>query len=584
MSSLLFSDLIDVFLRLEETRSRNEMTDILVDLYEITPSSDVGIVSYLVLGQIDADYKDVKLGLGDKMVAESLSIASSRSKKEIQEMYREEGDLGTVAEKVSSSTKNLNQFLDEEKDLLVQEVYQGLKDISSFEGDGSHDRKIRRLAGLITQASGDGARFLTRIALGKLRLGVGAMTLLDALAKTYSGSDENRPEVEHAYNISSDIGLVAEKLSKNGLKGLNQIDVEVGRPIRMMLAQRLEKLEDIKDKIEGRFAAEVKYDGERMQIHKSGDNIQIFSRRLEDITNQYPDVVRSIRRSVGSEDVIIEGEAVATKDGELQDFQTLMQRKRKYDVEQYVEKIPVKLFLFDMLYKNKSLLNQPFSVRRKKLQQTIQTKDKLELSKLTTTQEISEVESFFQQAVDRGQEGIMLKSCGEDSVYRAGARDWQWIKWKKDYQTSMSDTVDLTVIGGFAGKGRRSGLYGTLLCAAYNKEKDIYQTVCKVGTGFTDQDLEQLPNLLQPHKTKRKPARVESDITPDQWIQPNIVVEILGAELTKSPVHTAARNKKDKKGIAIRFPRYIKLRQDKGPTDSTTTQELKQMYKKQKNN
>ncbi|OUJ18072.1 ATP-dependent DNA ligase CDC9 [Methanonatronarchaeum thermophilum] len=578
--SLSFSELTSYFLQLEETRSRNEMTDILVDLFKETPNSEVDIVCYLVLGQINAEYEEEVLGLGNKMVAKAISIASSKSKQEVQELFRETGDLGTVAEKISGETKTLNSFFGEQKELTVTEVHQGLKDISRFEGSGSYDKKLRTLAGLITRADKVGARYIVRISLGKLRLGIGAMTLLDTLAKTYTGDKKNRPEVERAYNISSDVGLVGKKLAYKGHKGLEDIEVEVGRPIRMMLAQRLENLDEVKDKLEDRFAAEVKYDGERMQIHKKNDEVKIYSRRMEDITHQYPDVVKAINQSIGSKEVIVEGEAVAYKDGELQDFQTLMQRKRKYDIQKYVEKIPVKIFLFDMLYKEDSLLDKPFPERRKKLEQTISENEIVKCSDIIKTTELREVEKFFNKSVDEGQEGIMIKSCSKDSIYRAGAREWLWIKWKKDYETRMSDTVDLTVVGGFAGRGRRSGLYGALLCAAYNKQKDIFETVCKLGTGFSDETLEELPEKLKPFESEKKPARVSSKIEPDQWFKPEFVVEVLGAELTKSPVHTAGIDTIGNEGIAIRFPRFIGFRADKKSEDSTTTKEIMVMYEK----
>ncbi|OUJ19299.1 ATP-dependent DNA ligase CDC9 [Methanonatronarchaeum thermophilum] len=578
--SLSFSELTNYFLKIEETRSRNEMTDILVDLFKSTPASEVYIVCYLVLGQINAEYEEAVLGLGNKMVAKAISIASSKTKQEVQELFRETGDLGTVAQKISGETKTLNSFFGEQKELTVTEVHQGLNDISRFEGSGSYDKKLRTLAGLITRADSVDARYIVRISLGKLRLGIGAMTLLDALAKTYTGDKENRPEVERAYNISSDVGLVGKKLADKGLKGLEEIEVEVGRPIRMMLAQRLEILDEVKDKLEDRFAAEVKYDGERMQIHKKDGEVNIYSRRMEDITHQYPDVVQAINQSIESKEVIVEGEAVAYEDGELQDFQTLMQRKRKYDIHKYVEKIPVKIFLFDILYKEDSLLDKPFPERRKKLEQTISENEIIRCSDIIKTTELREVEEFFNKSVDKGQEGIMIKSCSKDSVYRAGAREWLWIKWKKDYETGMSDTLDLTVVGGFAGRGRRSGLYGALLCAVYNKKKDIFETVCKLGTGFSDETLEKLPEKLRPFESERKAARVSSEIKPDQWFEPEIVVEVLGAELTKSPVHTAGYDEIGEEGIAIRFPRFIGFRPDKNSEESTTTDELIDMYKK----
>lgn len=584
--SICFSVVCDHFEELEETQSQLEMIDILVSLFQETDADEIDKIGYLVLGKIDAEYKHKKLGLGEKLIQRAIARAFSLSKKEVEEMFHEEGDLGVVAEIASEkSSGGLEAFTDEEMmDVTLNEVHSGLVDVAEAEGSGSQDKKLRILSGLLSNSSEKGARYITRIALGKLRLGVGDMTILDALAKSFTGSKENRPKIEHAYNISSDVGVVAKRVAEDGLEGLDEIGVKVGRPIRMMLAQRLKKLSDIKEKMGGgKFAAEEKYDGERMQVHKKGDEIGIFSRRLEDITNQYPDVQEHINENVEAEEVIIEGEAVAVDDGELLSFQKLMRRKRKYDIEEFVKKIPVKLFLFDLLYVDgESYLEKSYPKRREKLEEVVRENDDLTFSKRIVSDNLDEIDGFFEKAINRGTEGIIAKSCSEDSVYRAGAREWLWIKWKKDYTTQLGDTIDLTVVGSFAGKGRRSGTYGALLCAAYNKERDVFETICKVGTGFSDEDLEVLPKKLEDYKVEHEPARVESEIEPSFWFQPNQVVEIKGAELTESPIHSAAKNQiSENKGLAIRFPRFINFREDKSAEESTSITEIIDMYKRQ---
>ncbi len=582
--SIKFSDVAKHLEYLEKTQSRNEMVGILERLFLKVTVHDIDKVCYLVLGQIDAGYKGKTLGLGEKMVSKSISIASSLSNKEVESMFRKKGDLGLVAEKASKSSGTLDRFTREDKDVSVKEVFEKLHKIAGSEGEGSQNKRTRTLAGLISKTSSLGARYIIRIALGELRLGLGKMTVLDALTVTFVGKKERRPKVEHAYNICSDIGLVALKLYKKGLKGVEDIGVKVGRPIRMMLAQRLNDLSDLTEKIGDKFAVEEKYDGERMQIHKTGKKISIFSRRLEDITHQYPDVVKYIKDEIDAESVIVEGEAVAIKDGELQNFQTLMRRKRKYDIEEFVQKIPVKIFLFDILYLDgNECMSKSYPDRRSILEDAVDTTKNLVFSKQEVISSLDDIEDFFDKAIQRGNEGIIIKSCSEDSIYRAGAREWLWIKWKKDYSTKMSDAVDLVIIGGFAGKGRRSGMYGALLCAIYNKNRDMFETICKVGTGFTDEVLEKLPNKLSKFKVNHEPARVDSKIEPTQWFQPGVVIEVLGAELTRSPVHTAGREYSDGEGgIAIRFPRFLNFRVDKSPEDCTSVSEIVGMFNKSK--
>ncbi len=584
--TILFSAVAKHLEKLEGTQARLKMIEILEDLFEETPPSQIDKICYLVLGEIDASYKHKKLGLGEKLVERAIGRAFSLTTDEVEDMFKEEGDLGLVAEIASKkSSGGLEAFTDEEtSNYTLNQVHSGLIKIAECEGSGSQERKLKTLSGLLSNSTEKGVRYITRIALGKLRLGIGDMTILDALAETFTGSKENRPPIEHAYNISSDVGLVAKKVAKKGLDGLDEIDLKIGRPIRMMLAQRLKKLSEIKEKMGGgEFAAEEKYDGERMQVHKDGGEVKLFSRRLDDITDQYPDVVEYVKENVVSEKAIIEGEAVAIEDGELKSFQRLMRRKRKYDIEEFVEKIPVKLFLFDLLYvDNESYLKKSYPNRRHKLEEIIDESSNLTLSGRIVTDNLDKIDDFFEKSINRGSEGIIAKSCSEDSIYRAGAREWLWIKWKKDYTTELSDTLDLTIVGAFAGKGRRSGMYGALLCAAYNKEKDVFETVCKVGTGFSDEVLEKLPNKLEEYEINHKPARVVSEIEPTQWFQPNKVLEIQGAELTKSPVHSAGRDEiNEDKGIAIRFPRFVNFREDKSAEESTSVNELIEMYNRQ---
>ena len=399
------------------------------------------------------------------------------------------------------------------------------------------------------------------------------MTVLDALAIAYTGSKENKAQLEKAYNICPDVGIIAETLAKKGLKGIEKIDVHVGRPIKMMLAQRVEALDEVHEKIPGKLGVEAKYDGERIQAHKTKEGkITLFSRRMDTITEQYPDVVQYLQEQISAKEFVVEGEVIAIdKEGKSLHFQVLMQRKRKMDIDEYVKKVPVQLKLFDLLYYNgKSFLHESYEKRTEQLTKIVSKGKHLTLADKIVTDDVQEVEKFFQKMLKEKQEGVMIK--GMDSEYQAGTRGWNWIKWKKEYHTEMTDTFDLVIVGAFYGRGKRSGTYGALLCACYNEKDDTFETVTKLGTGLTDEMLAELPKKLKKYQVDHKPARVVvSDIKPEVWFEPAIVVEVLAAEITKSPSHAL--------GLALRFPRFVKLRDDKKAEQATTSKEIKQMYK-----
>ncbi|MCD6421431.1 MAG: ATP-dependent DNA ligase, partial [Thaumarchaeota archaeon] len=365
-----------------------------------------------------------------------------------------------------------------------------------------------------------------------------------------------------------------------------KIRITVGRPIRPMLAERLSSAEEILQKLGGKCLAEYKYDGERQQIHKKADEVIIFSRRLENITSQYPDVVELVRKHVKADEAILECECVAIDPdtGDMLPFQELMHRKRKHDIQKAIEQYPVRLHFFDVLYHNgRDLTLEPLEERRKVLESIIEETDQVKLSKAIFTSDPRELEKFFHEAIESGCEGLVVKAVGEEAIYRAGARGWLWIKLKRSYKSEMMDTVDLVVVGAFHGRGKRSGTYGALLMAAYNKEKDVFQSVCKVGSGFTDEDLQKLPEMLEHYKIPHKHARVESGMEADIWFEPKLVLEIIGDEITISPIHRAAWGAiKEGFGLAIRFPRFTgRYRLDKAPEDATTTEEILEMYRRQ---
>jgi len=574
-----FSVLASYFQKLESTQSRLEMTDLLVELFKKTPKDETDKVAYLCLGQFAPEYEDIVLGIGDKMMMQAIAVAAHRLPKDVEKRFKDVGDLGLAAEQMMGTGKgvSLAAFTGEKaSELTVKEVIENFRKIASASGQNSQDIKIKTLAGLLSKAKPLEARYLVRIALETMRLGTGGMTLLDALATIYADDKKKRPIIENAYNISSDIGLVARELSTEGLRGIEKIKPTVGRPIKMMAAQRVQKLEEILEKME-RFAVEEKYDGERMQIHKDGRTIRIFSRRLEDITDQYPDVVELIKSGVSAKNAIMEGEAVAVRGEKLQQFQVLMQRKRKYDIEEYVRKIPIRVFLFDLLFLDgENYMPRPYTERRKKLESITKESKDLTFARRIIPSNLKEVQKFFDEGLARGTEGIMAKSLADDAIYRAGAREWMWIKWKKDYLEGLVDTFDLVLIGAIYGTGKRAKRYGTLLGAVYNANTDMFESFCKIGTGFTDELLDEMPDKFKSLLSKEKPARVDSELKPDVWFEPKIVMEVSGAEITESPLHSCGK-KELGKGLSLRFPRFKQFREKK-PEDATSTEEVIQMY------
>ncbi len=590
---LLLKEVAIVFERLESITSRTLITNFIVDLLKKTPVEVIDKTIYLLQGILWPDWKGYpELGIGEKMLIKAIALATQTKESLVEQLYKSLGDLGKVAEKLKTDmeaklkkTASLLAYVSGEKELTVSEVYEKLTRIALAQGEGSKDIKLKILAGLLSDAKPKEAKFIVRFVEGRLRLGVGDATIMDALAIVYGGGIAARPIIERAYNLRPDLGYVAKLLATKGIEELKKIKPEVGIPIRPMLAERLNDPKLILSKAGGEAFVEYKYDGERAQIHKAGDKIIIFSRRLENITHQYPDVVEYARKYIKAKEAIVEGEIVAydVETGELRPFQELMQRKRKHDIHIAVKEVPVKVFLFDLLYVDgEDYTLKPLPLRRAKLEEVIEQTELFQIAEYIKTRDPEELEKFFLKAIEDGAEGVMVKAIHGKAIYQAGTRGWLWIKYKRDYKSEMADTVDLVVVGAFYGRGRRGGKLGTLLMAAYNPEKGVFETVCKVGSGFKDEDLDKMADILGPYIMKEKPVNVVANIKPDVWVRPALVAEIIGAELTLSPLHTCGFGViKPGTGISIRFPRFIRWRPDKGPEEATTTQELIEMYKRQ---
>ena len=575
-----YETVAEAYRDLEQVSGRLALIERLAVLVAATPPGLLPTVCYLCQGLIAPEFAGVDLGVAEKLAVRAVAAATGAAPEQVAAGVRETGDLGQAAEQllaVSGSGRPAS--------LPVTVVVDTLHEIAEAEGPGSQGRKLDLLAGLLTEATPLEARYLLRLVTGGLRLGIGTPTILDALAQVYAGGRAARPVAERAYNICCDLGQVAAALVGGGVAEVEQIRVRPGNPVRAMLAQRLSDAGEILAKLGGECAAEYKYDGVRVQAHRTADGaIELFTRRLERVSTQFPDVVEVLAAGLGPREAIVEGEVVAydASAGELRPFGEVMFRRRKYGIAEAVRDVPVGLFCFELLYADgQDLTTLPYPQRRAALAGAITPSAQLRLTTATEVTAPAALDAAFEQAVTDGCEGLVCKSVSPASGYQAGARGWQWIKLKRDYRTELSDTVDLVVVGAFYGRGRRAGVYGAVLLAAYDPDADIFRAVTKCGAGFSDADLAALPARLAPLARPQRPARVDARQQPDVWFEPGLVLEILSAELTLSPNYTAGWGQvKEDAGLAMRFPRFTgRWRDDKAPQDATTTGELVDLYR-----
>ena len=579
---MYYSDVAETYARLEAISGRNEITRELAGLFARTPKEELPPLVYMTQGKLRPDYEGVELGLAEKLAIRAVSASAGISAERAYALYVKRGDIGSAAEELLG-TKGQGTLFSER--LTLPRVYQTLLKIARQSGSGSVEAKLRELESLLNDASPLEANFIMRTVTGELRLGVADYTVLDAAATAFLGGKEAREPVERAYNVHPDLGFVVEAAAAKGAKGVRSVGVEVGVPIRPMLAERLSSAQAIIEKMgEKVVSAEYKLDGERLQIHKDGEGVKLFSRRLEVISGHYPDAAKLVLKNVRARKAILEAEVVAINEdtGEYLPFQELMHRRRKYGVEKAMADYPVALNFFDILYAGASdLTGKPYTSRRKKLVEVVRLTDRTRPVPALSTSDPGEIERFMEEAIENGCEGVVVKDPA--SNYRAGAREFAWIKLKREYRSELTDTIDLVVVGAFHGRGRRAGTYGTYLLAAMDAKRDLFTSVAKVGTGFSDEDLEKIPKLLKPYESHVKPPGVESNMVPDVWFRPHMVIEVIAAELTLSPIHTAAMGRiRPGAGISLRFPKFTgKIRDDKGPDEATTVEEVVGMYQAQ---
>jgi DNA ligase-1 len=570
-----FSEFARSLESLENTSSRLQMYELLGALFERADEEEVAILAYLMEGRLLPAFEGVETGMGERTVATSIAASTKRSPEEVAAASNRLGDLGLVAEELIPRSKRPR--------LSLTAVYQALLKLARTGGRGSTEEKQKQLTALLRQATPVEARYLVRLTLGRLRMGVAAPTIIEAVARREGDTKQARRIIERAYNICSDLGLVLSTLTKAGLNALEKFKVRVGSPVRPMLAERLPSAGKIIEKI-GTCEVEAKLDGFRCQVHLKGGKVEVFSRNLERTTGMFPDIASALQTEFKARSAILDGEALAMniETGEFHPFQVTVQRKRKQRIDEMAEELPLYLVAFDLLYVDgRDLTHQGYTARRAELAQRIKGGGRLQLSDSRRVETAEQLQSFFDLSLERGHEGVVAKRL--DSGYEPGARNYNWIKLKRAYQSELNDTVDVVIIGYLLGRGYRARFgIGSLLGAVYDEQTDTFKSIGKIGSGLSDENWVRMKALLDSEKAAHKPARVDSRLVPDVWVEPKFVVTVLADEITRSPIHTAALDDKQR-GLALRFPRVIDfIRDDKSAEDATTTKEIAEMFAQQR--
>ncbi len=606
-----YNKLCDHLDKLDKTAKRLEITAILADLINQLTAEETEQALFLSLGYLNPPYNQIKFNMADKMVARSLELCYGVNKEEVDNLYSDTGDLGDTAMNLALRTKGAT----ENKTTILQ-THQKLLNIAEDEGPGSQDRKITKLSGLLKTLSPLAVKYTVRIVLGTTRLGFTEQTIIDALSKIVAGDKSASRKIEEVYNIHPNIGLIARMIKEKGLAGLNAIGLETGVPVLSQKAQRLSDPQEILEKMEGQGWLEYKLDGTRVQLHldrkkqlldktleqnplfgfnKNKILVKTFTRNLEENTYQFPDITQSALKQIKAESVILDGEAVGfdPATGKYIPFQEMMQRKRKHNVGEYAKQIPLKYVVFDILYLNgKNLTNLPLAQRHEHLEKVLTAGGVVEIAYHQKVADATELWEFFESSKEKNLEGIMIKN--PNAPYRAGAREFSWIKLKRSNTDILEDTVDCVVLGYYFGRGNRATFgIGGFLCGIWNEKEQVFTTLTKVGTGLRDEEWVELKNRcdkLQVQqvedaggaKTKEGESvsgplpnvLIPKALSPDVWVKPKIVVELGGDEISVSQVHTS--------GYALRFPRLIRFRDDKSPTDTTTLKEIVALHKSQR--
>ncbi len=592
-----FTELTEYFEKLEETSSRLVLIDILAEMFKKTDKTTIDKVMYLAQGRVAPFYEPIEIGMADKMVAQSIGEAFGLSKDEVLEDYSKKGDLGLVAYELSKSKRKRGK----KEELSIARVFEELLNIAHTGGVGSVEKKITALKILLEHMDAVSAKHLVRIPLGNTRLGIGDPTILDGLALAILGDRSNRKLLEKAYNETSDLGLIGKTLLEGGLEKVQALTVTVGRPIRSELCERLPNPEKVfskmaplrqgsegqGDNISNGIHATYKYDGFRVQIHKNGDKVEMFSRNLEDMTHMFPELIEGTLKQVKAKTAILDSEALAYQPDseEFLPFQETTKRRRKHNIAEMAQSLPLRAFVFDILYiDGKSLIDATLTERMKILKKVIPDKDILIPATGDILTDPKDLKFMLDDAISKGLEGVVVKK--PESFYEAGGRNFNWVKLKRHSSGELQDTIDCVLLGYIFGKGKRTAFgAGALLVGLYDKKQDQFVSVTRIGTGLSDEEWRSIKEKTKGLELDHKPARVHSLITPSVWVKPEIVIEVLADEITRSPMHTAGALEKDgvkEPGYALRFPRLVSFRdKDKKAEDATTVDELIAMYKDQ---
>ncbi len=562
-----YSILAETYEKLEKISAKLKKTDILAELFSKTPTELLPKVVLLVSGKVFPAYSQYELGVANQLMIRAISKTTGIEAKKIEEMFKEEGDLGLVAEKCVEKRKQATLF---KKKLTVEKVFTNLQKIAFETGTGSQERKLKLIAELLVSAQPKEARYVVRTVLEELRVGVAEGIIRDAIVKAFllkpGMSKEKKEEltqlVEYAWDLLSDYGEVARIAKEKGEEGLRKVKVKVGRPIQVMLGLAAKSIEDVVKEF-GKVMAEWKYDGMRTIIEKSGDKVWLFTRRQEDVTKQFPDIVKLAKECLKAKECIVEGETIGInkKTGLPVPFQVLSQRiHRKYDIEKMVEEIPIQVNLFDIVYlEGKMLFDKPLKERRKILEKVVKVvPGKFQLSKMIFTDDIKELESFYHEALNAKQEGLMLKI--PSARYTFGRHVGTMYKIKP-----VMETLDLVIIGAEWGTGARSKWLSSYILACRDPDTGKLLACGMMGTGLTEEQFEEMTQRLKPLIIKEE-GRIA-------WVKPKIVVEVAYQEIQKSPNYES--------GFALRFPRLVRVREDKGPEEADTLERVKRLYESQ---
>ncbi len=582
LNLMLFKQLALVLREMESVSSRLAITEKLAALFGDLSAQEIAVVPYLLQGRVAPAYTGVEFGMAEKSVVKAAAMALQIDHKELIATVLRTGDVGQSIEKARGEYTSFEQ-----RDLDILTVFTELTRITEATGPGSQEVKAKILALLFSQLDPLSCRYLSRIPIGQLRLGASDVTILDALSWMLGGDKSLRPRLEKAYQVRPDLGFIARVVKTHRLEKIDEVTPVVGTPILMMKAERLSSGVEIREKL-GECIVEPKYDGLRLQVHinkfetrnskseKDGEMhqkfaVKIFTRGLEVVTHMYPDIVAAIQEEVTCENCIFEGEALGYDEAHdrFLPFQETIQRKRKHDVADAAERIPLRLMAFDILYlDNKSVIDNPLIERKKLLSKVVKSNHGvIHLSPMVTTDDADKIEKLFDTFVKDGLEGIMAKKL--DSVYKPGAREYSWVKLKRSYSEKVTDTVDCVVMGFDAGKGKRAAFgIGAVLVGLYDPKEEKYVTVAKIGTGMTDEEWRTLKASSEKRIAKSKPGEysVAKEMGCDVWVLPHIVLEIRSDEITQSKLHTS--------GWSLRFPRLERFRTDKKPEQATTLREL----------